>query len=201
MAIDEKLNQIWTELKQTARGHISLHQEGIGNISKEDYYNPFQTRQFGREYDQIWSYLNGCFGSEINDDNRGKGEVYVELREEKERSGRLLCYGCAHRDSAGRPNFHYFVVQGNYPQLKETFSALQKDPTKIRNFVGVVFSWENVLKNTTGPGFCSINQFDVISEMKKAYFLDTGKGYGWWKRYKIKKEKHNPKVVCVNINN
>ena len=191
MSLDQLVPQ-WERLHQ-GKWYIELFQEAR---SWHQDYHPFGIRN-PPAWEKIYGRLNENFGCKLSDEHRGSQEVYLQLKELSDGAGELLCYGEAHRDSADRRNAHYFVIEGSHSVLQRSLTEFEHNPLHLREFVRVVFNWENLLPGQrSGMGH---NQFDPCAEMKVLYILDAGKGYSFIRRWQQRAGKKNPEVKVVRV--
>ncbi len=191
MAIDDLVPQ-WQRLHE-GKWYIECFQEACG--WRQDYH-PFGIRN-PQAGEKICKILNENFAGRLSDENRGRYEVYLQLKELSSGAGELLCYGEAHRDGGDRRNTHYFMVEGNHESLRRSMVEFERNPLRLRDFVRVVFNWENLPPGQrSGMGH---NQFDPCAEMKTLYLLDIGKGYNFMRRWQQKRGQNNPDVKVIKV--
>ncbi len=191
MAIDDLVPR-WQRLHE-GKWYIECFQEAC---SWRHDYHPFGIRNPQAE-GKIQRILNGNFACRLSDEHRGRGEVYLQLKELSSGTGELLCYGEAHRDTADRPNTHYFLVESNHDLLRRSMVEFERNPSRLREFIRIVFDWQNLLPGQrSGMGH---NQFDPCAEMKTLYLLDVGKGYSLLRQWQQRHGKKNPEVKVVRV--
>jgi len=116
-------------------------------------------------WNHICDKVNQTFGTNLTDSNEGDGQIYVWLKKDPAGKGKLYSYGCAHRDGAGRQNWHYFIVVGNFDELNRVANTFLENPKNLSAFAASVFGWENEKfpERMLGP------EPDLCTELKEMY--------------------------------
>ena len=102
-------------------------------------------REESPDYVPIWQEFNEVFNIGIDipygQFSGNWGTVYLYLKKINDK-GRLASYGRAHLEP--RQGMHYFWVESDYEKLKQAFDSINSDPSKLKDFIGVVFNWEGI---------------------------------------------------------
>ncbi|MBI5002309.1 hypothetical protein HZC31_02910 [Candidatus Woesearchaeota archaeon] len=110
---------------------------------------PQQTKEEGQaDYITVRKMVNFRFGTTLDRDKRGRGEVYLWLVKSGNVSrgpnmGYLHGYGNAHLDAVMRENMHYFVVVADYAKLSQVVDSFLMNPKNMSIFNQHVFDWKN----------------------------------------------------------
>ncbi|MBI1969078.1 hypothetical protein HYS48_00150 [Candidatus Woesearchaeota archaeon] len=181
----------WEHLKQNGKGYLEIFQGAWASFGER--YFPFGVYD---EYTIMHNHLLSHFGTDSYFSKHHR--IFVELRNLGRERGRLFLYGETTRDIAERLGLHYLVVEGDYDTVQRTFHAFQENPATIREFVRVVFGWQNLPPYKERPGaYGEGRQLDLLAEAKMIHFLDVGKGYSWVKRWRMRRRDWNPEARTI----